>query len=38
MNFSYKEFLEYLKLKESGLTSTLYELYLDCIREQMKDN
>ena len=36
MNLSYREFLEYLKLKETGLTSILYELYLDCLRAQIE--
>lgn len=34
MNLSYREFLEHLKLLESGTTSFLYEIYLDCLKEQ----
>lgn len=34
MRYSYNEFIYILGLVDTELTKTIYELYLDCIREQ----
>lgn len=34
MRYSYNEFIHILGLADTELAKTIYELYLDCIREQ----
>lgn len=37
MRYSYNEFIVLLSLEDTELTKTIYELYLDCLREQSED-
>ena len=38
MRYSYNEFIKMLKLVDTDLSKTIYELYLDCMREQLEKN
>ena len=36
MKYSYNEFIQILGLLDTELAKTMYELYLDCLREMNK--
>ena len=38
MRYSYNEFIQLLKLVDTELVKTIYELYLDCLREQLEND
>lgn len=37
MRYSYNEFIVLLRLADTELAKTIYELYLDCLREQSEE-
>lgn len=37
MRYSYNEFIQVLGLLDTELLKTMYELYLDCLREQSEE-
>ena len=38
MMFSYYEFIEKLKLEQTPMSKLVYELYLDCLKEETDKN
>ena len=37
MRYSYNEFIRILGLLDTELTKTMYELYLDCLKDMTKE-